>query len=95
MPDRGGIAVQTVRRAELAVPVEAQPAEILLDGARELLGRALGVRVVEAEDELAARVPCVKPVDERGACVAEMKAPGWARREAENGSQRRNPFVIG
>ena len=86
---------EPLRLARLPVPVEAEPAEVRLDRLRIFLGRARGIGVVEAEDERPARLPCIEPVDERGAGVAEMETPGRARRETEDGGQARNPFVIG
>jgi hypothetical protein len=89
------VAVEPPRLPRLPVPVDAEPAEIRLDRLGEFRGGARGVGVVEAKDERAAGFARVEPVDERRAGVAEMKAPGRAGREAEDGAQVRNPFVIG
>jgi hypothetical protein len=89
------VAVEPRRLAQLPIPVEPEPAEILLDRGGELLGRARGVGVVEAEDQRAAAFAREEPVDERRAGVAEMEAPRRARGEAQDRAQARNPFVIG
>ena len=67
------------------VPVDAEPGEVLLDQGREGLGRALGIGIVEAQDQPAAMVPGEEPVDEGGPGIAEVEPAGGARGEAENG----------
>jgi hypothetical protein len=89
------VLAEPLRLPQLPIPVEAEPAQIRLDRLGERFGRALGVGVVETEEERAAELARVEPVDERGAGVAEMEAARGARGEAEDGAQARNPFVIG
>src|SRR5690606_17639065 len=77
------IAGRARRLALLAVPGQPQPLEILADSLRKLLGRALDVGVVEAEDESAAMPPRKEPVQHGGAHVADMKAAGRAPGETD------------
>ena len=69
----------------LAVPVEPEPAERLLD----LLGRlgdlAARVRVLDAQPELAALVAREEPVEERGVDASDVEEARRARREADDG----------
>ena len=62
----------------------AEPPEIAFDPFREFEGRALAVGVVEAEDEATARAAGEKPVQERGARVADVDSAGRRRRETNN-----------
>src|SRR5207302_8320297 len=64
------------------VPGEAEPAEALEDGARRLLGRALAVRVLDAQHEHAAVVAREEVAEERGAHAPDVERAGGARREA-------------
>ena len=70
---------------ELAVPVEPDPAQRLLD----LLGRrvdlAARVRVLDAQPELAALVAGEQPVEERGVDASDVEEAGGARCEADDG----------
>src|SRR5687768_12865793 len=80
-----GIARQPAGLLQMLVPIEPEPGEILLDPTREFLGRALAVRVVEPEDEGAARLAREQPVGQRGPDVSDMQPPGRARRETDAG----------
>ena len=82
--------------AHLAVGGEAEPDEIVADRLREGLGRALGIGIVEAQQETPALFARIQPVVERGADVADMQPPGRRRREAgDDGHDVRNALVIG
>src|SRR5690606_18052725 len=72
------IAGHARRLALLAVPDQAQPLEILADSLSKLLGRALDVGVVEAENEGAAMPARKEPVQHGGTHVADMKAASRA-----------------
>ena len=66
------------------VPVEAEPAQILEDALLGLLGRALGVGVLDAEDERAVVAAREQPVEERRARVADVQLAGRAGGEADS-----------
>jgi len=58
------------------VPAEAEPREAVVDDVEERLGVALLVRVLDAQDEDAAGVAGVKPVEQRRAGAADVEEPG-------------------
>ena len=70
---------------DLAVPVEAEPAQRLLD----LLGRlgdlAARIGVLDPQPELAALVAGEEPVEERGVDTPDVEEAGRARSEANDG----------
>ena len=68
---------------DLAVEVEPEPAERLLDLAYRLGDLAACVGVLDPQVELAALVPREQPVEQRGACTAHVQVAGRARREAD------------
>ena len=80
---RLGIALQAIRLARHLVPGKAQPAEIRLDALGEGGGRALAIRIVEAQQEPAAGALGIKPVGERDIGIAGMEPARRARREAD------------
>src|SRR5262249_41125739 len=57
------------------VPGEAEPVESLEDRARGFISTARPVRVLDAEEERAAVLLCVEPVEERGARAADVEVP--------------------
>ena len=67
----------------LAVPVEAEPRQPVEDRVDRGLGRALAVGVLDAQQELAAGVAGVEPVEQRGARAADVQEAG--RRGGEAG----------
>ena len=72
------VAVQAIGLARQLVPGEAQPAEIRLDARGEFGRRALAIRIVEAQQEPAARRAGMEPVGERDIGIADMEAAGGA-----------------
>ena len=70
---------------DLLVPRQAEPLESLEDRARALVGAARLVGVLDAEEELAAELLGVEPVEERGARAADVEVAGRRRSEAEAG----------
>ena len=60
------------------VPVEPQPAKAVEDRLQGLLDVALPVRVVDAQDELAAVPPREQPVEQGGAHAADVQVTGRA-----------------
>ena len=66
------------------VPIEAEPAQAVEDDVHGLLRIARGVGVLDAEDERAAGVAGVKPVEERGARAADVEVAGrrWGESDA-------------
>ena len=83
------IALRLAVRAEIAtnvrafVPVEAEPGQVAEDGLLGLLGGALEVGVLDAEDELAAPGAREEVVEERGAGAPDVEVAGGRRREAD------------
>ena len=71
----------------LAVPVEAEPGQVLDDRGGEFLAAAALVDILDAQEEApaaAARVARAAPGEKRGIGVAQMQKPGRARREARH-----------
>ena len=69
---------------ELAVPVEPEPAERLLDLVGRLGDLAARVRVLDAQAELAALVAREEPVEERRVDASDVEEAGRARGEADD-----------
>src|SRR5262249_1602438 len=65
------------------VPLEAEPAQRVLDADHPLLTRAGAVGVLDAEGERAAVVTGEQPVEERGADRSHVQGSGRGRREAD------------
>ena len=65
------------------VPVEAEPAERVLDLVDRLRDLARGVGVLDPQPELPALVAREEPVEERGADVADVEEPGRAGSHAD------------
>src|ERR1035437_7044956 len=65
------------------VPVKAEPAQAVEDDIHGLLRVARGVGILDAEDERAAGVAGVKPVEERRARAADMQVAGGRRGETD------------
>ncbi len=80
--ERRLVAGEPVRLPLLAIAREPQPAEIAADRVDEFLAAAFGVGIIDPQQEAAARLLGEHPVVERGADVADMKAPGGRRGEA-------------
>src|SRR5439155_26762558 len=79
--DRQALGLAVAGRRRALVPVEAEPRERLGDARDVLLGGARAVGVLDPEDEGAALVARVEPVEERGAGAADVQVSGRARRE--------------
>src|SRR5215467_3742195 len=80
---------KAVRLLRLKRPVETEPDYVLTDSACKLLGRALAVGIVEAEQQAATTRFREHPVQQGRADIAGMNAPGRARREADGNSHAR------
>ena len=80
----------------LALPVEAQPFEPVDERGNRGFGRAGAVGVLDAQQELAAGVLGVKPVEQRGARAADVQIAGGGRGKAcyhARGGRHRDAFV--
>src|SRR5262245_14379412 len=80
-----GLAIGTVSSADVGtlVPVETEPAEIVEDRRFRVSRRSLCVGVLNPEDER--RIPLTageEPVEQRRACIADVKVPGRTGCEA-------------
>src|SRR5436190_24176940 len=78
------LAVRPPRSADVRafVPVEAEPAQIPQNARFRLDGRALGVGVLDAEDECAAAPAREQPVEEGRTHAADVQMTGGAWSEA-------------
>ena len=65
------------------VPVEAEPAQAVEDDVHGFLRIARGVGVLDAQDERAAGVAGVKPVEQRGARAADVQVAGGRRGKSD------------
>jgi hypothetical protein len=65
------------------VPVDAEPAQAVVDGVRVLRAVSRGVRILDAQYKDAAVVAGEQPVEERGSRPADVQMTGRARREAD------------
>ena len=74
------LKVRAIRTADLRalVPVDAEPAEPVEDGLKCLGLVAFSVRVVDAQDELAAVPSGQQPVEQGGADAADVEITGGA-----------------
>jgi hypothetical protein len=80
------LPIRSVQAADVRplVPVEAEPAEILEDAVLGLARRALGIGVLDTEDERAVLAVRDQPVEERRTRVAHMKLTRWTRSETDS-----------
>ena len=74
--------------ADFAVPVEAEPGEVLEDGGVERGAAAGGVDVLDTEEEAPAGRARAARGEEGGVGVAEMEEAGGARGETRYGGGR-------
>ena len=96
--ERRRVAVQALGLADLVVPGEAEPGEVVFDGGGKAFLRTLRVGVVEAQQKAPAPGFREQPVEQGRARVAHMQPARGARCEADEGrahSTPRNRFVIG
>ena len=68
---------------DVLVPIEAEPLEPLEDRAGALVGAARLVGVLDAQQELAAVLARVEPVEERRSRAADVQVAGGRGRESE------------
>ena len=77
-----GAALRLIAHSRSFVPRHPQPVQAVDDVTLERLGGAGLVRILQAQDEGAAGVPCEEEVEERGPGRAQVERPGRARRDA-------------
>ena len=77
--------------ADIAVPIEAEPAQILDDGSGVFRPAALGVDVFDAQDKAAACLTRPSPGEQCGVGTAEVQQSGRTGRESggDHGGHRR------
>jgi hypothetical protein len=84
LPGDLGVPVGTLELVgDLAVPIEAEPAEAVEDRRNGGLGGAGAIGVLDAQLVPAAVVPGEQPVEQRGAGATDMEVAG--RRRGESG----------
>jgi hypothetical protein len=66
----------------VAIPIEAKPAHAVEDRLDRRLGGASAIRVLDAEQELAAAMAGEQPVEQGGAGAADMQEASRRGREA-------------
>jgi hypothetical protein len=96
VPLVSGFALALEIRAVIAaherafVPIQSEPAQAIEDHLQGFGCIALLVRVLDAQDELAAGVPCVEPVEQRGSRSAHVQIAGGRRSEtnADRGTHK-------
>src|SRR5690606_1373299 len=80
---RLGVERETVGLFRETVPVEAEPAQIVLDASGEFLCRTAGIGIVQPQQEAAAGLARKQPVQQRTARIADMQPARGARRETD------------
>ena len=80
-----GIAIKPRRLPFFAIPGQTQPLKIFPDRVDIRLFRALGIGIVEAQDERATRLSGNQPVEKGRAQVAYVQVSGRGRGEAGDG----------
>ena len=81
--DLGAVLQAVELEGDVAVPVEPEPAQRVLDLLCRLLHLAVRIRVLDAESELPALVAREQPVEERGPDVPDVEEAGRARSHAD------------
>ncbi len=69
----------------LAIPIEAQPFHSFQNRIHRLGCGALTVGILDAEQECAARVFGIKPVEQRSSCAPDMQETGGRGRKTQDG----------
>src|SRR4051794_15948579 len=73
----------------MPVPLEAEPAHAVEDRRNRVIGRARPVGVLDPQQELAATVTGIEPVEQRSARATDMQISGRRGREAGDDRPRR------
>src|SRR5205823_3853829 len=68
---------------DLAVPIQAEPAQRVLNLLGRLLDFAIGVGVLDSQAKLPALVPGEQPIEERSPHVPDVQEAGRARSHAD------------
>src|SRR2546421_3642462 len=84
-PDDFAVTIETLRLiVRTLVRVEPEPGHALENHPHRLRGGALAVRVLDTQNEPAARAPRVQPAEQRRARAANVQQPGGAGRKARD-----------
>src|SRR5207302_7358681 len=86
------IALKVIRIWRTLVPIHPEPAQILELLLERLLGRALAIGVVDAQDEGPAAMAREKPGEQPRSNVADMQRAGRTRRETRTNRHRSLPL---
>src|SRR6185295_13767778 len=74
----------------LAVPIEPEPSQAVKYRANGIRGGAFPVGIFDAQQELAAGMACVKPVEQRRACATDVQIAGGRGGKAQDGGGLRH-----
>src|SRR5918993_1841842 len=79
------LPIRPMRSADVRplIPREPQPAQVVVNGRLRRAGRALDVRVLDAQDERPARSPGEQPVEQGRTRIAYVEVPGRAGGETD------------
>ena len=82
--DRAVAVGALILRDRFVVPGETEPGQAFQNGVAGGVGRTFAVRVLDAQQHLAARMAGIEPVEERGARAANVQVAGGRGREASD-----------
>ena len=81
---------ETLRLAYLGIGDQPQPGQIRPDRIHIAFLAALGIGIVDAQQETPASLLRIHPVVQRGADIADMQPPGGRGSETGHGHERRH-----
>ena len=85
-----GLKIGTVGTADLGtlVPIHSQPAKSVQDGLNRFVHVSLSVGVIDAKDEMAARLSGQEPIEQSRADAADVQVTGGAGSESGTNGHR-------
>src|SRR5262249_53948836 len=92
--DLEALGLPVARGGRPLVPIDPEPSERVEHGGQILLGRALAIGVLHAEDEDPAMGPSEGPVEQRGAGTAHVHRGARARSEGRGEGLWRGATIV-
>ena len=85
------IGAEIAARVRTFIPIESEPVQSIVNGARGFLGVARAIGVLDPQHQCAAGVLREKPVEQRGARAADVKIASrrWSKADANGGRHGR------